>query len=101
MRSEITCRRCAKLKSPDGSTSKMAANCSGTLPASIARNAKSVELARSLTGHSGLSTRQGPRLIDPTCLSDRVIGQHGRAQGHADVRAKARQMLSGGKNICV
>ena len=81
----------------------MAANCCGTLPASIARNAKSAELARSTNGGLPLHgpTRQRSRFIDPTCLSDRVIGQHGRAQVHADVRTKARLLLSGEKNICV
>src|SRR5215207_9352197 len=97
MRSEITCRRRVKVKSPDSFNSKMAANCCGTSPASIARNAKSAELARSITGCFPLRgpTRQRSRVIDPTCLSDRVIGQHGRAQGHADIRTTARLMHSG------
>src|SRR5215207_6950553 len=85
------------------STSKMAANCCGTLPASIARNAKSADLARSITGCFPLHgpTRERSRVLDPTFLSDRVMGQRGSAQGHADVRRKAGLLLSAEKDIYV
>ena len=55
IRPSISWRRSTSPRSPGRSKIKITANCSGTLPVSIARNAKSAGLARSMGGHSSLT----------------------------------------------
>jgi hypothetical protein len=69
MRSEISKRSCERLKLPGQSKIKMTANCCGTLPVSIARNARSAELARSMIDRSSFSVSIlcMSRIVDATC----------------------------------
>jgi hypothetical protein len=69
MRSEISKRSCERLELPGRSKIKMTANGFGTLPVSIARNARSAELARSMIDRSsfGVSTLCMSRIVDAPC----------------------------------
>ena len=52
----------------------------------LARNAKSSGLARSMGGHSSFDVfiRQPSSIVDSTYTSHRVVGRHGRVEGHMD-----------------
>jgi len=92
IRPPISWRRSSRPRSPGRSKIKITANCSGTLPVSIARNAKSAGLARSITDRSsfGVSTRRRLRVVDSTFPSHSALDGYRRVKGHPDARAKTR-----------
>jgi hypothetical protein len=71
-------RRCERFKLPGRSKIKMTANCFGTLPVSIARNAWSAELARSMIDRSsfGVSILCASRIVDAPCQLDGPTDQY-------------------------
>jgi hypothetical protein len=87
MRSEISKRSYERSKLPGRSKIKMTANGFGTLPVSIARNAWSAELARSMIDRSsfGVSILCMSRIVDAPCQlhgpTDQYWASRWRARG--------------------
>lgn len=82
MRRPISWRRSSRPRSPGRSKIKITANCSGTLPVSIAEMPKSAGLARSIADRSpfGVCTRRRPRLVDSTFPSHSTVGRLQKSQ---------------------